>query len=121
VEGEAARQLLNQQLTLLRSALEARGLEVERLDVRLAEAPERGAAMEREESGGEEAEDDARRKEAPWGSAEGGAAADLKSPEGDDSGPALEAPAKLHPVLQLWQQAGAGGAQSWQIRLDAIA
>lgn len=51
VESEQARQLLEQSLSHLRSALEARGLEVGRLDVRVAERPTDAAPQNADDPG----------------------------------------------------------------------
>lgn len=129
VQSDQARQLLNQNLVLLRSALEARGMDVERLDVRLAQPAESEAAHGkqatdgRQHAGGagdDELEDHERRM-AHWASPRGGAAV-IESPERDHASQGQEAPAELPSSLRLWaQQVEAGGARVVRLRLDAVA
>jgi flagellar hook-length control protein FliK len=122
VESEPARQLLNQNLMLLRSALEARGMDVERLDVRIAQSAEPADPQDADESdehaGG--AGDHDPRREAR--TAPGTTVRAEQSPERDETGQSPEALPNIHAALRTWvQPAGTGGDPVMRIRLDAIA
>lgn len=128
VQSDQARQLLNENMTTLRTALEARGMDVERLDVRLAEPMERNGGMHtsdagprQHQSGGAGDDDQHQRWEAP-GSADGGAAGNHHSPERENQESALEVPQNPSTEMRLWlQQVEMGGAQIVRLRLDAVA
>jgi flagellar hook-length control protein FliK len=124
-----ARDLLNENLPLLRSALEAKGLDVQRLDVQLVEPaepdePQRAAPDKDGQTGGAgtQGRDAHSRREAHDTSAHGGAERSPQSPDGDESSRVQDAPAPMHAALRIWMQpVDAGGAHVLQIRLDAVA
>jgi hypothetical protein len=125
VATHQARDLLTDNLPLLRAALEARGLDVQRLEVQLAEPaepaePDRGDHDHAGDAGARGG--DARsRREAHDASANGGAWSSEPSP-GDGWSRVQDALALMHGELRLWaQQVDAGGAPVLRMRLDAVA
>jgi hypothetical protein len=136
VASAQARDLLQDHMTLLRSALEARGLDVERLDVRLAQPAEPGEGARADprdqrnephdhqhpgEAGGEQTHgrDAHGRREAPFATVTGSEAGGAQR---DENVRAQDAPALGHSALRIWsQQVESGGARVLHLKLDAVA